>query len=257
MVFSSLRGLGGGRAVGAANAAQVTQPGADDENWVLPTHGSGRNGGETDGDEEGGGLEGEDGGGGDGATIVDSLASLERSNDGGSGGSGGQGGDGAGQGNGYVGNQGGMANAGKVVGFAAVLQQEGWEFREEGTVTAELQWQRVVNGENAKNEAFTERVLGLQEFKAFAFLRSGSPWVQLGHGFGKFFSLYGTVPELDGKVLMFVGDRGWTRDPAVVQPPVQNTWKWATFNVVSDEAAVVAFAQGDQGGGLWQSGGGK
>ena len=181
MVFSSLRGLGGGRAAGAANAAPVTQPGADDDNWVLPTHSSGRNGGETEGDEEGGGLEVATGGGEDGVTVADSLASLERSNDGGSGGSGGQGGGGGGQGNGYVGNQGGPGN---VEGFAAVLQKEGWDFRAEGTVAVELQWQRAVNGENARNEAFTERVWGLQEFKAFAFIKSGSPWVQLGHGFG-------------------------------------------------------------------------
>ena len=74
----------------------------------------------------------------------------------------------------------------------------------------------------------------------------------------KFFSLYGTVPELDGKVLMFVGDRGWTRDPVAVQPPVQNTWKWVTANVADDEAALLAFAQGDHGGmGLWQPGGGR
>jgi hypothetical protein len=134
---------------------------------------------------------------------------------------------------------------------------EDWDFRSGDTVAAELKWQKTVNGEAAKIDAFTERVLGLQEFKAFAFMKSGSPWVQMGHGMGKFFSLYGTVPELDGKVLMFVGDRGWTRDPVAVQPPVQNTWKWATALVSTDEAALHAFVQGGLGGnGLWQAGGG-
>jgi hypothetical protein len=42
-----------------------------------------------------------------------------------------------------------------------------------------------------------------------------------------------------------------------VQRPVQNTWKWVTANVSDDEAALLAFAQGDHGGmGLWQPGGG-
>ncbi len=45
---------------------------------------------------------------------------------------------------------------------------EDWDFRSEGTVAAELRWQRTVNGEAAKIDAFTEQVLGLQEFKAFA-----------------------------------------------------------------------------------------
>jgi hypothetical protein len=151
----------------------------------------------------------------------------------------------------------GRSGRGKVIGFAAVLQSEDWDFQAVNTVAAELKWQRDVNGEAAKIVAFTERVLGLQEFKAFAFMKAGSPWVQVGHGLGKFFSLYGTMPELDGKVLMFVGDRGWTRDPVAVQPPVQNTWKWVTANVSDDEEALLAFAQGDHGGlGLWQPGGG-
>ena len=113
------------------------------------------------------------------------------------------------QGGGSGGAQGGGT---KAIGFAAVLQGEGYNFAEKETVAAELKWQMAVNGETAKNEAFIERVLGLQEFKAFAVMKGGSPWVQVGHGFGKFYSLYGTVPELDGKALMFVGDRGWTRD---------------------------------------------
>ena len=148
----------------------------------------------------------------------------------------------------------------RTIGFAAVLQTEGWNYRDEPTVGAELLWQRNVNGEAARIDAFTERVLGLQEFKAFAFMTVGSPWVQIGHGIGKFFSIYGTVPELDGKAVMFVGDRGWTRDPVAVQPPVQNTWKWITVNVVTDEAAILGAAQAGQGTGgtgLWQSGGGN
>ncbi len=57
-----------------------------------------------------------------------------------------------------------------------------------------------------------EQVLGLQEFKAFAFMKPSSPWVQMGHGLGKFFSMSSTIPELNGKMLMFVGDRGSSSD---------------------------------------------
>lgn len=142
------------------------------------------------------------------------------------------------------------------VGLAAVLQRIGDEGRTVPTVMAELKWQREVNGETARTDAFREKMLSLLEFKAFAFMnKSGSPWVQLGHGLGKFYSLHGTVPELDGKVIMFIGDRGWTRDPTPVQAPVQNMWKWITVNVANDVAALQAFAQTNAG--LWQPGGGN
>ena len=158
------------------------------------------------------------------------------------------------QGGGNGGTQGGGT---KAIGFAAVLQAEGYDFAESGTVAAELKWQKSVNGETAKNEAFVERVLALQEFKAFAIMKGGSPWVQMAHGFGKFYSLYGTVPELDGKALMFVGDRGLTRDPVAVQPPVQNTWKWIVVTAATDEAALLAFAQREGEMGLWSPGAGN
>ena len=271
MVFSSLRNLGGGgtgvRAggTGTATAAPVvTQPGREDDenegddNWQLPSpdtagtrQGGGRGGGGGQGNNWEAAAPGEEEGGqdgrGDNGTMGDSLASTNpRENSV-------VGGAGVAAHGGSMGGQGG----GKPIGFSAVLQTEGWNYRDETTVGVELQWQRVVNGETARNDAFTERVLGLQEFKAFAFMKAGSPWVQIGHGFGKFYSIYGTVPELDGKVLMFVGDRGWTRDPVAVQPPVQNTWKWISVNVVNDTDAIMAAAQGDGGNGLWQSGGGN
>ena len=43
-----------------------------------------------------------------------------------------------------------------------------------------------------------------------------------------------------------------------VQPPVQNTWKWVTVNVATDEGELFAFFQANAGGnGLWQAGGGN
>ena len=274
MVFS-LRNFGGrgGTAGEAERGAPITQrTEGDDDNWNLlgPEEGGRRaSGGRNDdiveedavGGEEGWegnvGADVEDGAGLSlgGSGLSSRSASVAGSGNGGGGGGVGGGGNGGGS---YQGGQQGQAGSGTPCGFAAVLQVEGWDYRAEGTVAAELKWQRVVNGEPARNDAFMERVLGLQEFKAFAFMKSGSPWVQVGHGLGKFFSLYGTVPELDGKVLMFVGDRGATRDPVAVQPPVQNTWKWVSANVVNDTEAIVTFARGDHGGnGLWQSGGGN
>ena len=77
-----------------------------------------------------------------------------------------------------------------------------------GGIARELSWQLDVNGEQGRITLFMEQVLSLQEFRAFAFMKPGSPWINIGHGFGKFFSLAGTVPELEGKVWMCVGDRG-------------------------------------------------
>ena len=254
----------------AANATPVTQPGGDnndiDDNWVLPDPGEGGQTGtrgqgerQTERGGDGGGDEG-GGAGGDGSTMADSMASSrDRSSTGGNMAGGGNGSGGMG-GGGVVGHGGGQGTAGgnKEVGFAALFQTEGWKAREQSVVTAELLWQKSVNGEAARIASFTERVLGLQEFKAFVFMKSGSPWVHVGHGLGKFYSVYGTVPELDGKVLMFVGDRGWTRDPMPVQPPVQNTWKWITVNAATEERELLAFVQGNAGAvGLWHATGGN
>ena len=232
----------------------VTQPGAEGEDdisqWELPSP-NGGGGGQGNGAGQGGGVDGDDYTGGG-----DSLGGSAGRTDGG--GRGGGGGNGGGlmnsQGGGSGGTQGGGA---KTIGFAAVLQAEGYDLLAPETVVAELNWQKSVNGETAQNEAFIERVLGLQEFKAFGIMKGGSPWVQMAHGFGKFYSLYGTVPELDGKALMFVGDRGLTRDPVAVQPPVQNTWKWITVNAATDEAALLAFAQREGEMGLWTPGAGN
>ena len=192
MVFSSLRNFGGGGGSGgrATAAVPVTQPGGDDFNWeLMPGGGGDRRGEDNQGEGEEGGGEGggdEGGGGGDVLTLGDSMASSrERSAGGGAGGNGGGGGAGqnGGGGGGSPGGGGNAAGGGHAVGFAAVFQSEAWaEFRSERTVEAELKWQRVVNGETAKIEAFTERVLGIQEFKAYAFMKCGSPWVQVGHG---------------------------------------------------------------------------
>ena len=270
---------GGGQASAPAAAANaVTQLGGDDDggddddNWSLPAPDEGvrtstrrarRDTENEEGDGGGEGEGGEGGPGGDGLTLGDSMgSSRERSVRGDNGGNGGGGSMGGGQG---MGNGGGLGQggghgtgSGQTIGFAAVLQMDGGKFRDQAVVAAELLWQKAVNGEAARITPFTERVLGLQEFKAFAFMKAGSPWVQVGHGLGKFYSVYGTVPELDGKVLMFVGDRGMTRDPMPVQPPVQNTWKWITVNVATDEGELVAFFQGQAGGmGLWQASGGN
>ena len=129
---------------------------------------------------------------------------LARSRGGSATGSGSRGGSVGGQGcqgGGYRAAEGGN----RMVRFAAALQVGGGEFCGDTTVAAEFKWQCLVNGETPKIQAFMERVLGLQEFKAFVFMISGLPWVQVGHGLGKLFSLFGMVPELDGKVLMFVG----------------------------------------------------
>jgi hypothetical protein len=197
---------------------------------------------------------GREGGGedeGEGGSVL-GVQSVATSSDGSGGGGGG--GMMMGVGNGGLGGGvggGGMAPMGggeTPIGFAAIIATEGHVGREATTVGAKLAWQREVKGEDTKTKSFAEQVLVKQQFQAFAFMKPGSPWVQMGHGIGKFFAYTNTVPELEGKVLMFVGDRGKNRDPGLVQPPVQTTWKWVTANVVMDTAALAAFHQANGGG---------
>lgn len=97
--------------------------------------------------------------------------------------------DAGGSGASLLGSQGGgTGGVGEkaVVGFAAILQRMGEEGKTAATVVAELKWQREVNGETAKIDAFIEKTISLQEFKAFAFMKAGSPWVQVDMGLENF-----------------------------------------------------------------------
>ena len=181
-MFSGLRNFGGtgdgGRPSGGngdgARPLAVTQPrdgDDDDNNWELvPPEGTaqrGRGGGRWEGGDgigtDGGGYEGggrDDRDGGDVNTMGDTVAS-------GSGGSGGRGGAASVVSVHTGGSQGGGGDK-PGVGLAAVLQRIGDEGRTVPTVMAELKWQREVNGETARTDAFREKTLSLLEFKLAA-----------------------------------------------------------------------------------------
>ena len=73
--------------------------------------------------------------------------------------------------------------------------------------------------EKKKVEEFGEQALGMQSFRAYAFMKGKSPVIHMGHSVGTFFNIGGMAGDIQGKVLMFVGDRTMTRDPTPVMFP--------------------------------------
>ena len=131
-----------------------------------------------------------------------------------------------------------------VIGFAAMVARGGREVTEVRSVARELVWQREVKGEQGCITLFMEQVLSLQEVRAFAFMKPGLPWIYTGHGFGKFFSLAGTVPDLEGKSLCSWGTGGSTGTQL----------RCFCLSRICDQAAMGGHFQTAPGMELWQPG---
>ena len=79
----------------------------------------------------------------------------------------------------------------------------------------------------------------MQGFRAFAFMKGKSRYIYLGRSVGVFFDLGNTVVDLQGKLVMFVGDRTPTRDPTpVIFATKKKAWEWVTKVVAIDPGAL-------------------
>ena len=80
-------------------------------------------------------------------------------------------------------------------------------------------------------QQFRDETAALHGLRLFGFMRAGSTIIQLVSSMATY-SDYGGAPELNGKIIGFMGDRhmmGGTvvNPPAVIIPPVA-AWKWRT-----------------------------
>ena len=97
---------------------------------------------------------------------------------------------------------------------------------------ADLAWQAAVAGEKQKLKEFRTQALQRDSLLVFAFLRPGSPHIQLLHAVGTYLG-----DETDGGETTdygFVGDRRDAfRQPTPVQIP-DKAWTWTTRKLVMD-----------------------
>ena len=94
------------------------------------------------------------------------------------------------------------------------------------TINREVAWQRRVEGDAARCNAFRDQCLNQNTFRAFVFMKGKSPVVHMAHSIGKFFGMSGLALDVQGKQIGFIGDRVNGRYPVPFILPPQNAWIW-------------------------------
>jgi hypothetical protein len=116
------------------------------------------------------------------------------------------------------------------LGQAAALAQTGLDAAM--AVATDLAWQAAVGGEKTKLKEFRSQALQRDGLTVFAFLRPGSPYIQLLHAVGTYTGE--TTDNGDTSDYGFVGDRRDAfRQPTPVQIP-EKAWTWTARKLVMD-----------------------
>ena len=109
---------------------------------------------------------------------------------------------------------------------------------DQAAVLQEFTWQKDIENDTAKGEAFKSDVLQVTpRLRVFALMQENSAHIQLVFGVTTYNDVMGPA-AFKGKVLGFVGDRSADSSPEVImlsQP--DNTWKWKKCKVVFEETA--------------------
>ncbi len=105
------------------------------------------------------------------------------------------------------------------------------------SITQDLDWQRSVGGDTGKIRQWKDVMGGLQDFKAYIFVKQGSCIAKVVHSPMKFAAINSATAHLQGRVIRFVGDRTTTREPAPILLPTNKTWQWVKETVITDSAA--------------------
>ena len=68
-------------------------------------------------------------------------------------------------------------------------------------------------------------------------MKGKSPVVHMAHSIGQFFGMSGLAPDVQGKYIGFIGDRGNGRYPISFLLPPQNAWAWAKVKYLNNTVA--------------------
>ena len=122
------------------------------------------------------------------------------------------------------------------------------------TIPQELNWQRLVDGDNAKINQWRDIMGSIQDFKAYLFVKPGSCFATVVHSPMKFAAISPSTSHLQGRVIGFVGDRTATREPSPILFPTIKTWQWVKEKVHTDGPALIKYYDDDPSriGSLWK-----
>ena len=123
------------------------------------------------------------------------------------------------------------------LGMAAATQKGG--LGTPTTIIQELTWQRSVGGDPTKINLWKDVMGGLQEFKAYMFVKQGSCFAMMVHLPMKFAAISPATGHLQGLIIGFVGDRTSTREPTPILLTQRKTWEWVKETVNTDGPALI------------------
>jgi hypothetical protein len=136
-------------------------------------------------------------------------------------------------------------------GFNKALKK--WGMGNEVSIMQDLKWQKDIDGNAQKNKQFQDVVGGLQDFRTYLFIKSGSAFVMVLHLPMKFVAISKANQHLQGRLVGFVGDCTAKKDPTPIILSQQKTRKWETKTSSTDAMALNAYYTADptRRGRLW------
>ncbi len=120
-----------------------------------------------------------------------------------------------------------------------------WGLGNKAPITRELKWQQDVAGNMQKLKQFQEVMGGLQDFRTYLFIKSGSAFVTILYSPMKFMAISEATQHLQGRFVGFVSDCTLTKDPTPLILPQQKLWKWETKMISINTKALDAYYTDD------------
>jgi hypothetical protein len=146
----------------------------------------------------------------------------------------------------------GRASTCRIFRDRDILEKLGPSILNPETVLSMLQWQKDVNGDAARINAFKAKVGSLLTFQAFLMMQEGSAMVTVLHSLAKFFAITMATSRYQGQFIGFVGDRLPMREPGPVLIQATKGWEWVKKPIrANGDALMQAYAQPDMYGKLW------
>ena len=111
-----------------------------------------------------------------------------------------------------------------------------------GNLEAELAIQRgVTPGDATSCQTFKDFVGNAQQFQGYLTMLGEKHVVTMLHTPGVYYSINPSTRAYQGRVLAFIGDRQFTKEPTPVCLPTAKSWEWHTGPAVADFFQVGGF----------------
>ena len=99
----------------------------------------------------------------------------------------------------------------------------------------------VTPGDATSRQTFKDFVINVQQFRGYLAMLGGKHVVTMLHTPGVYYSINPSTRAYQGRVLAFIGDFQFTKEPTPVCLPTAKSWEWHTGPAVADFFQVGGF----------------